>query len=508
MIKYITCFCYVACCFMFTQVMATKITIYADKHLEADSMTVQVYNQILNGEHVEFFNKPYMVCTVAENRGAFRFSLPVEKMSYINVVVNRQQKEIAGDLSMLLRLYVVEPDDDISLRLIKSRNDTTHLAFGLDNEISNHKHYRNYDFEFTGRGAAKYACRYAMDGRLMDAPKLARLPFTREGKFIKPNLYGDMEMQALSVLHTYQPKISPGVFELLELDIKSNWRNKLVLATIRMLSAMKDREERMALANQVEMALESNGGVSDQSFLSILSKYETIYRVNRLRMKYCAIRGNDYTYNEDAFYYLLKQTNDRLLQEKAITTLLCFYLKRINHGDQVLKDALEITEHPYYKSVLQKMANSSLTAKPAFDFILPNQKGELVHLSDYRGKVVFVDFWFTGCGACRYFYSHVLSNVEQRFRNEPDVVFISISVDRQKALWQKSINEGIYTSNDVVNLYTQGKGNRHEVIQHYQVTSYPKPMIIDKEGNVFTYNNASLREVEGLSTQLIKALKQ
>lgn len=39
--------------------------------------------------------------------------------------------------------------------------------------------------------------------------------------------------------------------------------------------------------------------------------------------------------------------------------------------------------------------------QPAPDFMLSNVNGEIVKLADLRGKLVLLNFWFTGCPPCR-----------------------------------------------------------------------------------------------------------
>lgn len=113
--------------------------------------------------------------------------------------------------------------------------------------------------------------------------------------------------------------------------------------------------------------------------------------------------------------------------------------------------------------------------------LLSDTAGRLVNLHDFRGKVVVVDFWFTGCGGCAGFYSRVFSPLKAHFKSNDGVVFVSVSTDTSHATWRHSIESNIYTSDDALNLNTGGR-LPHPVVDFYQLYAYPSLLVIAKDG--------------------------
>jgi peroxiredoxin len=110
------------------------------------------------------------------------------------------------------------------------------------------------------------------------------------------------------------------------------------------------------------------------------------------------------------------------------------------------------------------------------DFTLQNLDGEEVSLSDYKGKIVFINFWATWCGPCRH---EVPAFVElQEEFGEDNLVILGISVDRgdlsvvPKFADEYKINyEILYTAPQVEAIYGP-------------ISSIPTTYIVDRDGYI------------------------
>lgn len=159
------------------------------------------------------------------------------------------------------------------------------------------------------------------------------------------------------------------------------------------------------------------------------------------------------------------------------------------------------------RTELRKMA-ATLTGIDARDFELQDAGGYMVRLSDFKGKVVFIDVWFTGCGACAHYYKNVLKNAEQQLDGDDQIVFVTISADTQKKLWLKSLSTENYTGPHAINTFTLGEGLKHEWTAYYDFESLPKMLIIDKKGRLYRIFNNGLDKAINTSQQLVSTLYQ
>jgi len=117
-------------------------------------------------------------------------------------------------------------------------------------------------------------------------------------------------------------------------------------------------------------------------------------------------------------------------------------------------------------------------AKPAHPFTLKRADNDQpVSLSDYRGKVVIVDFWYPNCGPCRASFPY-WQNVAAKYKDKGVTVVAINGMEDQEAEILAVIK-----GYDFLAL----KGNEKFASDAYGVWSYPTTFLIGADGNIYFY---------------------
>jgi pSer/pThr/pTyr-binding forkhead associated (FHA) protein/peroxiredoxin len=113
----------------------------------------------------------------------------------------------------------------------------------------------------------------------------------------------------------------------------------------------------------------------------------------------------------------------------------------------------------------------------ARDFVLLDLQGKSVSLSNFRGKLVLLNFWATWCGACRSEMPS-LENLYRNLRQDSRFVVLTVSVDQQgSSAVQPFLQQSGY---DFPVLLDQNG----QVSSEYDVSGIPATYIIDGAGEV------------------------
>ena len=82
--------------------------------------------------------------------------------------------------------------------------------------------------------------------------------------------------------------------------------------------------------------------------------------------------------------------------------------------------------------VMQKAEAKTKADKKPIDFTLTDTAGNLVNLSDYRGKVVVVDVWATWCGYCTKEIPTLIALQKQFDADKTPAQVLGIAIDQDK----------------------------------------------------------------------------
>ena len=497
---------------------AISISVKFTQDITNDTVILDVWTHFFAQPDNEPHNRYY----AKRNNDVLKFpSVTADDLRIICVSFKDQNKN--NRTTQVLSYFVAEPGDDL---LIEIGDPNTS---GVTNSVANQSSFSllsDRSLVFTGKGVLKYELQYELrrqrhrlnDSLLLEGKKVVGSKFWKDSTdYVKgyasiPRVT-QFTMRGLrhtdsigvSVLTKNRNKLSKNVFNVLYLDI---------------LGENAVNVHRSYLYSYASI----DKYISPKSKDSLRTLMRTVYRVEKAKIMYPiekksivlslpyinflitdALIESHYRYN-DALLFLANEYSGEL-KDQLITSFFTKYFTKVSKGSEELNKFQSLVKTEYCRLQLDNLADRQSVGKQAYNFSLLDQDNNKISLSDFKGKVVFLDFWFTGCGGCVEYFSNNVRYAEEYFKHDSDIVFITINTDDQKESWIKSLNSGIYTSSRAINLNTGTESSKAQVLINYAVTFAPRPIIIGKTGTIFSNSNYELRDREN-GAVLIETIKK
>lgn len=120
-----------------------------------------------------------------------------------------------------------------------------------------------------------------------------------------------------------------------------------------------------------------------------------------------------------------------------------------------------------------------LHGKPMIDFESVLLNGEKIRLSDHKGKVILLNFWFIGCPPCM----GEIPDINQVYKAYKDSSVVILSLAKNSVSELKEFEEGKYIR-PIEAIQYPVIPDCEQIANLYHVTGYPRTVLIDKQGNI------------------------
>ena len=156
------------------------------------------------------------------------------------------------------------------------------------------------------------------------------------------------------------------------------------------------------------------------------------------------------------------------------------YKLRQHVSDSLLTETKAFAARMANKDLANELNDKTVQAEkllkgPAIDFSFTDVEGKTHHLSDFKGKVIYIDFWATWCGPCVK-ESPYFDALSKKFSGK-DIVFLPISTDTSRNAWLRYIEKKHKE-------LTQYNTTDNKIKTGWAIFYIPRFVLIDKDCNI------------------------
>lgn len=452
-----------------------------------DSVTL-----VLNGPFYSYQTSPeryarQILSTAPDTQGNFKFKIETANSPFHVSLFLSSNRDIQGHLigNGDLANYLVSPTDSV------------HIDFTTPVR------------KFTGKGASLFDVQYQLEqsdkGQVILKKNEHDYLNTRPGKWLEQK---DSLLNAqLGILSSFQSKLTATEYSIIRADLIGSNRvfvcqliryslpqeqNSLYRELMKLVSELKNRQPYIQLSDNAALA----------------PKY-VYYLYEKLKLEMQLDLSNGEVPSDRSYYEKINTNFNGNLKDK----LLAWWLSDLASMNALKAEyadlALTVMQNDVFIKMVKSIKEKFSQGQKVTGFEFKNINNQTVRLSDYKGKVIVLDMWFTGCSGCKRVAAG-LPYVEKEFSDNDYVVFVSLSIDRNRQTWLNSIDSKhgkYFITSKTQYLYTSGTGEQNDFIKKYVPDgTYPSMLIINSKGELFSSTPTHPVDKESQTT-LIKEIK-
>ena len=226
------------------------------------------------------------------------------------------------------------------------------------------------------------------------------------------------------------------------------------------------------------------------SSMELVDLYHTLAEIKFKQEKYgealAAIKASQ-TISDNPYSQLFQTEGDIWFKLKNYIQAEQSYFKALKTGLSEAKNDIqkcyEITHNDldgFNSYFSDKLSNSNKVKEekkdPAPDFNINDRNNVNYSLEKLKGKVIVMNFWFTGCGPCKA-ETPYLNDLVKKYKKK-NVVFLGFALDDDIKILNSYLKE--YPFKYII------LPKAIKVAEDYKITNYPTQVIISKKGQIVT----------------------
>ncbi|WP_158826966.1 TlpA family protein disulfide reductase [Mucilaginibacter lacusdianchii] len=437
------------CIFAFANTSAENIQISGKAYFlnEGDSVGLRIYKYGIYSSEKQFSDLQY----VRVKNGQFNFSWAAKPYpQFTNIYFKHHQ-------GTTLTYYIVEPGEKLHLQITKDSlivSGEKSAGFQLQYQL------RKIQAKFFSRNRmSDISATRLINRSLMDDSIAAE----QNVLIAKYSHLLDERMKNFLLLNTHSMQIG-GIYELLSMRIYGNVDSSKYEGLPQLRKYLEARKKLLSCHFELE-------------------PYNLFYLqfvLNKYKVDSCLLTKNAFHLKNYLTYVIDHYSG--VTREQLLVAAIDEQKDFTSDAVEAIKNALSYVSNLDHQKYIKSILASRVEGATAYNFALTNTAGKPVRLSDFKGHVVVLDFWFTYCGNCVRLKPY-LEKIEAKFKGQP-VDFVTICLDEKMSMFLNSVKGGQYTSASTINLFTNGRGWDDIVVQKYQLNGCPTLVLIDKDNKI------------------------